>query len=476
MTRTHEITPESAPTTGSIARGGAKTEGQRTRGWLNIPVLLALTMLVATYLHLPLADMLPNKTFVGLLVVLIIATAVWIDRNSTRLRGIGPIECAMALYLLWNVYSMFAVHKYEASRPLTGEAFSVARFIMIGTVIPFVMYVVGRYAFDRAGAVRALLWTILAMAAYSAWVSILPVTGPQGLVWPRFIVDGSLPPDETWIGRAIGVFNQPVVNGLTLALGFAVALILMGRRSEPAVLRWLALIIGVACVWGIYLTHTRAAWLSGAIILIVGAVLARGHRTPFVAGLGICVTIIAVNWSVFTSSDREAGGVGSTEELEDRLNTTQTSLWAIGQRPVTGWGIGRFQTVNTFHHQQWSPETPWIRGYGIASHGNELGIFVELGAIGLMLWIAVLALIAYRLWDAFRTLPSDDLCGKPLALLAIIAMITLVGTGLTVDLRFFELPPATTFLLIGIAIGWSDRHKQAQAAADDLMRVPVLRR
>lgn len=476
MTRTQEITPESAPTTGSIALAGGKAEGHRPEGWLNIPVLLALTMLVATYLHLALEDLLPNKTFVGLLVVLIIATTVWIDRTSTRLCGIGPIECAMALYLLWNVYSMFALHRYEASRPLTGEPFSVARFIMIGTVIPFVMYVVGRFAFDRAAAVRALLWTILAMAAYSAWVSIVPFTGPPDLVWPRFIVDGSLPPDETWIGRAIGVFNQPVVNGLTLALGFTVALLVMGRRTEPPVLRWLALIIGVACVWGMYLTHTRAVWLSGAIILIIGAVLARGHRTPYVAGLGFCVALIAMNWSVFTSSDREAGGVGSTEELEDRLNTTQTSLWAIGQRPITGWGIGRFQAVNTYHHQQWSPETPWIRGYGIASHGNELGILVELGAVGLLLWVAVLALIAYRLWDAFRTLPSDDLCGKPLALLAIIAMVTLVGTGLTVDLRFFEFPPATAFLLVGIAIGWSDRHKQAQAAADDLMRGPASHR
>ena len=64
------------------------------------------------------------------------------------------------------------------------------RFIMIGTVIPFVLYVVGRYTFDRAAAVRALLWTILALAAYSAAVSIMQFTGPTDLVWPRYIVDG----------------------------------------------------------------------------------------------------------------------------------------------------------------------------------------------------------------------------------------------------------------------------------------------
>jgi hypothetical protein len=52
---------------------------------------------------------------------------------------------------------------------------------------------------------------------------------------------------------------------------------------------------------------------AAAVVLIIGALLARGHRTPFIAALGISATIIAVNWSVCTSSDREAGGVGSAD-------------------------------------------------------------------------------------------------------------------------------------------------------------------
>ena len=79
-------------------------------------------------------------------------------------------------------------------RPADRRAYSIPRFIMVGTVIPFVMYVVGRYTFDRTAAVRVLLWTILALAAYSAAVSILQFTGPTDWVWPRFIVDGSLAP------------------------------------------------------------------------------------------------------------------------------------------------------------------------------------------------------------------------------------------------------------------------------------------
>ena len=119
----------------------------------------------------------------------------------------------------------------------------------------------------------------------------------------------------------------------------------------------------------------------------------------------------------------------------------------------------------SYHHQQWAPEIPWIRGYATASHENELGILVELGVIGLALWISVLALITYRLWDAYRRLPDDDLCGKPLAVTAIMAMAILICTGSTVDLRFFDFSLAAVFVIFGITIGWSDRHKRAQVTA-----------
>ena len=459
--------------TGSFARTSTGAQRSQPQGWMSAPAFATIVLLVAFFVHIGLADVLPAKIFLILLVVVVIVTALWMDPIATLFRSVGAVEVAMALYLIWNVYSMFAPHKYAAIIPLEGEPFGVPRFIMIGTVVPFVMYVVGRHTFDRTSAVRGLLWTIVALAAYSAAVSIMQFTGPTAWVWPRFIVDGSLPAEKTWVGRAVGVFNQPVINGLILTLGFAVAMLLMSRHGEPAWRRCLVLAIAVACGVGIYLTHTRAVWLSAAVMLIIGALLARGYRTGFIAALGITATIIALNWSVFTSADREAGGVASVGEVEDRLNTMQTSLWAAAQKPVAGWGIGRFSAVNTYHHQQWSPDTPWIRGYGISSHENELGILAELGLIGLTLWICVLALIAYRLWDAYRTLPDDDLCGKPLAVTAIIAVAIFVCCGTASDLRFFEFPTATIFLLAGVAIGWSDRHKRAQAAADGFVNEPL---
>ncbi|HKV20661.1 MAG TPA: O-antigen ligase family protein [Mycobacterium sp.] len=429
------------------------------------PIVASILLLLTIFLRLPLntAAGMPFEPWWMALALLIASTALWMDRSRKQLRGIGAVEIAMGAYLLWNVHSMLAPHKYPALDVLTGESIPVARFIVIGTLIPFVFYIVGRYAFDRLAAVNVLLWTILAFAAYSAALSIMPFTGLSAYVWPSHVIE-NVPPG--WEGRAVGIFVQPVVNGMVLTLGFAVAMLLMSRRDEPTWRKIVAFLVAAACGWGIYLTHTRAVWLSAAVVLIIGALLAKGFRRGFVAVLGLVAVVIATNWSVFTSSDRESGGVASAGEVENRLNNLQTAFWAFVREPVQGWGIARFQVLNTYHHQQWAADVPWVRGLSDVSHENEIGILAELGLIGFLGWVCVLVLIAYKLRKAYRSLPDNDLCGKPLAVIAIMAFAILLCTGFTVDLRYFDFSMGVIFLLAGTAIGWSERGGVSRDAVD----------
>jgi O-antigen ligase len=447
------------------------------------PVLATILLLVTLFMRFPIRSQitLPVELFFVVFAGLLIATALWMDRTPTRLRGIGAVEWAMALYLMWNVYSMLAPHEYPAGNPLSFSSYSVPRSIVVATVIPFGMYVVGRYVFERTSAVRALLWVIMTLAAYAAAVSIMPFVGLSDWVWPRYIVEISKPEQGArseleWVGRALGIFDQPVANGMVLALCFAIAMLLVSRRDEPTWRRCVAFVIAVACGCGVYLTHTRAAWLGAAAVLIIGAILAKGFRRGFVAALGLVITVVLTNWSTFSSDDRAKGGVASSGEVSARLNVNETALWAAARKPIEGWGIGRFQYVNFHHHQQWSQSVPWIDGYGLVAHENELGILAELGAIGLMAWICVLVLIAHRLWKAYQTLPDHDLCGKPLAVIAIMAMVILVCTGFTVDLRYFDFPTALIFLLAGITAGWSDRNQRANTPLYGDLVKPVLHR
>jgi O-antigen ligase len=444
---------------------------------LRSPPFATIILIIADFLLKATPHVLPIDTFWITFAGMVGALVLWMDRNPDRPRGMDAIEWAVALYLAWNFYSMISPHEYIATqqapqgleRIVTGAPFVVWRLIVVQMLVPLLLYRVGRYAFDRAAVVRALLWTLLILAAYSAAMSIMQFSGPTELVWPRYMLD-----PKNWPGRAAGLFQQPVVNGWLLALGLAIAMLLLSRRSEPTWQRWVAFAIAIACGYGIYLTHTRDAWLSGVVVLIIGAFMARGYRKGFIVAICLVASVVAVNWSVFTSSDRKAGGVGQIGELQDRLNADQTALWAFTQKPVAGWGIGRFHEVNTYHHQQWAPDVPWIHGYGIIAHSHELGILADLGVIGLVLWICVPALLIRRLWTAYRTLPDHDICGKPLAVTAITALATLICAGLTVDLRCFDFPMLPIFLLAGITIGWSDRYQRSQTAAGAEIVAPVM--
>ena len=415
---------------------------------LRSPVLASIYLLVTTFFRLAIPpNTFPVDPFLPAFAGVVLSTLLWSRARTGRLSALNGLEIAIALYVAWNILSAVAPHTYAAGAPLDASSFSVPRFILIGVVMPLAMFLVGRRIYTDGRALRVLIWVLVAAGAYSALVSIVQVHGPTWLAWPPEIVLS-----QDWPDRASGVFNQPVVNGLVLIVGFLLATLVASHRSERHAARMLASAVAIVSVYGIYLTLTRAVWLAFVLVLIGGALFARGHRRWYVATLTLVILAIAVQWNAFVSSDRAAGGVGSESEIQDRLNILATSLWAVGEKPVFGWGIGRFAAVNTYHHQQWSPATPWDRGYGISSHLDLLGIMAELGVVGLSLWVTVLVLIARLLVRTYRTVPATGLTEKPLVLTAMLALVALLAAGLTVDLRFFDFPNIAVMVLVGAAV------------------------
>jgi O-antigen ligase len=424
---------------------------------LGSPLVTTVLLLFASFARMAIdVGGLPAEPMTLLFVALVASAALAALRGNTSFH-FGPLEVAMSACVVWNIVSMVWPHTYPAVVPKTGEDIVLYRILLMGTVFPFVGYVVGRAMFRSASRIRVLLFSLLAFSAYSALVSVLQFTGPKALVWPRYIVDS-----PSWPERAVGVFNQPVCNGLVMSAGFVAAVLLARERSLPTWQRLLSAAVAPMCAAGIYLTHTRAALIVFGLALVLCAFIARGARRVFVAMLVAAVLFLAAEWSTISSADRTKGGLGSTSEVHDRLNMITTSFWAIGEEPVMGWGLGRFQQVNTHHHQQWAADISWESGYGYSSHENELGIAVELGLIGLALWLTVLMMVARQVIGAFRRLPPGGVDGRPMGVVAIAALLVWLGSGATVDLRFFDFANLMVFLLAGAAVGASLQKSTAE--------------
>lgn len=421
------------------------------------PPLAVVVLLAAMFLRLALPRLLVADPFLIAWALAMASAAVWMWQQRQALPRLTFVEVAMLLYTLWCYGSMLLPHQYPPVQfPLGGAQVPVSRFIETSTVIPFTMYLLGRRLFARESAVRFVLWSIFGFAAYSTLVSICQFFAPS-LVWPRYIVTA-----PNWPGRANGVFNQPVANGVVLIVGFVIAIVLAAEPGQPAWRRALLWLYALTSPLAIYLTHTRSDWLAFGLVLILGAVLMPGARRVFAGLIGVIALVIGLNWSVFTSSNRTAGGIGSEGEVWDRLNGIATSLWAFKREPWFGWGISRFQAVNFYNHQQWSNDVPWPNGLGIASHETELGILVELGILGLLLWLCVIVPLIGLLLQAYRILPSSGLAGRRLAFVGICALVTQIVSGAFADLRLLDFPICMVFLICGLAVGARDRELAAR--------------
>ena len=196
---------------------------------LRYPPLAVVILLGVMFLRLALPHLIVADPFLIAYALAVVAAAVWMWQHRHALPRVTFVEVAMALYALWCYGSMVLPHQYlPVDFSLHGQLTAVPRFIELSAVIPFTMYLLGRRLFTRESAVRFVLWSIVGFAAYSTLVSICQFSAPS-LVWPRYIVDA-----PTWPDRAVGVFNQPVGNGMVLIIGFVIAIVLASdrRRAE----------------------------------------------------------------------------------------------------------------------------------------------------------------------------------------------------------------------------------------------------
>ena len=221
---------------------------------LRYPPLAVVVLLGAMFLRLALPHLIVADPFLIAYALVVASAAVWMWQQRRALPRVTFVEVAMVLYTLWCYGSMVLPHQYPPVEfPLNGGLDDVPRFIEDSA---------------RSSRSRCTCWgggcspgnrrcgsccgRSSASPCTPRMVSIFQFYAPS-LVWPRYIVDA-----PGWPGRAVGVFNQPVGNGMVLIIGFVIAIVLASDRGEPAWRRALLWLYALTSTLAIYLTHTRA--------------------------------------------------------------------------------------------------------------------------------------------------------------------------------------------------------------------------
>lgn len=404
--------------------------------------------------------------------------AAWLAEVASGRRPLGRfglIELLMLAFLVVNVASALSSHALPAISadipPRFAQPISMFQTIQTEVFFPFFLFVLGRHLLIERARVLRYMWFLTAVGIYLGLTNIFTELGPNSLVFPRDILDpnaGLVTPGQ---GRARGIFLNGAPTGAALALSMVVA-IWLATQPEVRGRRLAALSVPVMLV-GIFFTHTRAPIVSGLVVIVFCAIFWTGSRRTFALVLAAIAVLALANLGNLESSDRARGGVGSSQEVDDRLNIAATGFWGLEREPVLGWGLGRYGILNTWYHRAWGG-VDWTRGYGDIGHDTELAIAVELGLVGLAVWLAILVAVVVGSRRAWRALPRSGILSRRLVLAFWCAALAWFINESFIDMRLFSYVNAVIFAWAGMVIGLADqRTAEAPAAATPTPPVPL---
>jgi len=243
----------------------------------------------------------------------------------------------------------------------------------------------------------------------------------------------------------VSTLAQPAVLGAFLGTGVVVAIAVLVSNG-PASLRTLSLVTLAATLPALYFTYTRGPILATFAVAML-LIAARPRMRLIAAGVAaVAALVIAASWSEISSSSLyRTRGPGETVNVRTRLVLSEASLHLAAQRPIVGWGYGRFDTVK--NSESFNTGTlPSKQLYDYTSHDTYLTILVELGAVGLTLFLLPLTLIAAMTFRALRWTTTSKWFS--LSLLGVLGVVAL--TAFTTDMRFFSFVPALAWIAAGL--------------------------
>jgi O-antigen ligase len=277
---------------------------------------------------------------------------------------------------------------------------------------PFVALLVANLVLDEAGHRRAwvaLLVSCLAVAVLGAalYVTHLAIWTPNPLVSARMNI----------------TFGDPNITARFLALGACAAVLLFSARKAPS---WLAVATAIACAAVLPLTLSRSGLILFVVAVAVAVVVAFQHRRAatigavallvFAISIGVnpdtrqraedtaATAVSAVTGRPFTFGATAQGTVSHVQVAseDNRRYLVAAGLRMFQDHPVTGVGFGGYQRALLTTYRGFLPSNLSGANLDSVSHSSFVTVMAEQGAIGTLLFVAFLLLLAMEAWRARR--------------------------------------------------------------------------
>ena len=333
----------------------------------------------------------------GVLIAAITATSAWFV-----FKGSAKPTFALFPKLLWALLALMPLSLSWSNYPL----FTLVGILGTAMATMFAMFLIKQFSWREllnifASSMRFILWLSIAFELFAALI----IRGPIDPIFKDFQGSYQTVSAYRWtVGKILTGHDriQGIVGNANLLSYVAlVGLILfLVQYASGQVKRWVALSSIILALFCIYMTRSAnimialGAVVVAAIVLIISEGRDREGRHKIYR-----VTWTAAACALFTAalySGELAVLIGKNPDL-----TGRSDLWAavwglISQRPIQGWGWISY----------WMPgaaplDTLFVQG-GVTyyqAHNIFLDFWLQLGLVGLLIFIGLLATTFVRLWQ-----------------------------------------------------------------------------
>lgn len=338
----------------------------------------------------------------------------WVLLQVALWPTVGIAEGVLTLGALFAIFMLLWRRFRGGTGLLTREAWALTSAMFLTYWLPELFSIPGGVNPERA-LTEALvdlrylpfLW-LVAMAVSTergrriTFAGIAAIAGLwllDGLAQALFQISLGGPSDADRLTGVFGAGNPKL--GLVLASLSPFVLAACERWRTPFI--WLlaaGLLVAVVLMAG-----ARAAWLTLAIVVMVASLRRFGWRNALVVGLaGLVLFFVAavISDRLDARLERTAelltgGEAGLDHALSGRLPIWRAALRMYRDQPINGVGVRGFRDAYALHAP---PDDRWLQNeHEGAFHAHQivLEITSETGTVGLMIWLAGIAL-AWRAW------------------------------------------------------------------------------
>lgn len=240
-------------------------------------------------------------------------------------------------------------------------------------------------------------------------------------------------------------FKDHTSYGAILALVYPVLFGLLLSKKRGPLVRMTLLLLIVLFGFAIFMSYTRAAWVSLVGALVVYLLIRFKVKFSYLAVLGLVgIVYAAMSWTAIMHNLERNRSEHATENMDERIesianistdasNLERLNRWGSAirmwqDRPVLGWGPGTY-AFEYAPYQLSSSRTIISTNAGNMgnAHSEYLGPLAEQGLPGMLLMIALVGFIMYRGITLYIRMPDGEM--KIILLTLILGLITYFAHG-----------------------------------------------